>query len=69
MHSPGAGPEFSRSVALTLYENLLINFINLILNEFLMWLKNGHFNNRAAKSGLGGDLQQIIHKVIHKFCG
>jgi hypothetical protein len=35
----------------------------------MMWLKNGHFNYRAGKIGLGRALQQFIHKVIHNFCG
>jgi hypothetical protein len=69
MHSAGATVVIPHSVVQKQYENLLIRFKMMIFNDILMWLKNGHFNNRAAKMRLGRDLQQTIHKVIHRFCG
>jgi hypothetical protein len=69
IHSPGARRKFGEPVVAKAHENLLMFFKLLIFREIIGWLKNGHFNNRAAESGLRRDLQQIIHKVIHSYCG
>jgi hypothetical protein len=69
MHSHSAYAAFAVECDHEVYEHIIINFIILFLIEFMMWLKNGHFNNRAGKTGLGRDLQQFIHRVIHRICG
>jgi hypothetical protein len=69
IHNPGAQRKFPEAVVAKAHENLLMFFILLIAKAIIAWLKNGHFNNRAAESGLRRDLQQIIHKVIHNYCG
>jgi hypothetical protein len=69
MHSHGAGVVFAIECGSKVYEHIINNYILLFFNEFVMWLKNGHSNNGAGKMGLGRDLQQFIHKVIHRICG
>jgi hypothetical protein len=69
MHSHSASAAFAVKRDHLAYEHIIINFIMLFLIEFMMWLKNGHFNNRAGKTWLGRDLQQFIHRVIPRFCG
>jgi hypothetical protein len=60
---------FGASVAYEVYEHIIINYIFMFLNIFMLWLKNVHFNNNTGKKRLRRDLQQFIHKVIPRICG
>jgi len=48
----------------------LINYCNsLILGSLHLWVKIVQTDSEAEKIGIYGTLPQIIHRVIHSFCG
>jgi hypothetical protein len=51
------------------YKKLIINFNLLILLYIFLWIEIEQFNVNTKKTGVWRALPQIIHRVIHRFCG
>jgi hypothetical protein len=51
------------------YKKLIINFNLLFYIDIYLWVKNKQINPCTGKIGLWRALPQIIHRVIHRFCG